>query len=237
MLLKKTPFRIIYAVIVISLLSACSTGNKFASSFGKRKYIKGYYLDMPSNTPKVAELPGLKKLKEHAIIGTAGNSPQQTTKTGEANTLLKAPLRIWSKPANSIKVVVKHLIPIENTSSTILHTALSVLGDGGKHISDKDNSSDSGFSTMSLVCFIVAVALLLIAIIGIVALTQAGSLEVLIIFFIGLIIGGILDVVAMILAFIGIVLGEDQKYLGEIVLSINAAILLTIIILYATGHL
>jgi hypothetical protein len=31
------------------LFAACGTGNKFASSFGKRKYTKGYFVDMPSS--------------------------------------------------------------------------------------------------------------------------------------------------------------------------------------------
>lgn len=34
-------------LIIVVLFSACSSGNKFASSFGKRKYTKGYYVDNP----------------------------------------------------------------------------------------------------------------------------------------------------------------------------------------------
>ena len=50
---------IITCLVIACMLSSCSTGNKFASSFGKRKYLKGYYMDMPSgiNEPEIAVKP------------------------------------------------------------------------------------------------------------------------------------------------------------------------------------
>jgi hypothetical protein len=43
----KTYF--LFGIVTVFLLSSCGLGNKLASSFGKRKYTKGYYIDMPSS--------------------------------------------------------------------------------------------------------------------------------------------------------------------------------------------
>jgi len=36
-------------ILFVVLFSSCGQGNKFASSFGKRKYTKGYFVDRPSS--------------------------------------------------------------------------------------------------------------------------------------------------------------------------------------------
>jgi hypothetical protein len=38
-----------WVICIAVVFTSCSTGNKFASSFGKRRYTKGYYVDVPSS--------------------------------------------------------------------------------------------------------------------------------------------------------------------------------------------
>jgi hypothetical protein len=47
---RKQGLYFLLFMFVASMLSSCTTGNKFASSFGKRKYLKGYYADVPAGT-------------------------------------------------------------------------------------------------------------------------------------------------------------------------------------------
>jgi hypothetical protein len=55
----KPLFRNILALFLLAnMLMSCSTGNKFASSFGKRKYTKGYYVDFiskPKAEPRITQ--------------------------------------------------------------------------------------------------------------------------------------------------------------------------------------
>ncbi len=46
-------------ILIAIILGGCASSNKFAASFGKRKYMKGYYMDKPSGTEAVsAKEPG-----------------------------------------------------------------------------------------------------------------------------------------------------------------------------------
>jgi uncharacterized membrane protein len=57
---RKQGLHFLLFILVAGILSSCSTGNKFASSFGKRKYLKGYYVDVPSESkePVIAASTG-----------------------------------------------------------------------------------------------------------------------------------------------------------------------------------
>ena len=59
---------------LVLLLSSCGSSNKFTSSFGKRKYMRGYYLDLPSSA------------KEPIITATAPNKPIHTPTVLNDNT-------------------------------------------------------------------------------------------------------------------------------------------------------
>ncbi len=47
---RKQGLYFILSIAIAGMLSSCSSANKFASSFGKRKYEKGYYRDAPTAT-------------------------------------------------------------------------------------------------------------------------------------------------------------------------------------------
>jgi hypothetical protein len=66
--MKILNYKILFSLLVMVILVGCSTGNKFASSFGKRKYTKGYYFDLAGtkrNPDKLAiTQPKLEKVRE-----------------------------------------------------------------------------------------------------------------------------------------------------------------------------
>ena len=56
----QAPFhKLLFYTLVIALLAGCSTGNKFASLFGKRRYTKGYFADIPSRQKATQSMPGI----------------------------------------------------------------------------------------------------------------------------------------------------------------------------------
>jgi hypothetical protein len=46
--------RIALVALIAIILGGCSSSNKFAASFGKRKYMKGYYMNKPSGNETVS---------------------------------------------------------------------------------------------------------------------------------------------------------------------------------------
>ncbi|HXB12320.1 MAG TPA: hypothetical protein VNZ45_10060 [Bacteroidia bacterium] len=50
---RKQRLSFLLCIVVAGMLISCSSNYKFASSFGKRKYLKGYYLDVPAETKEV----------------------------------------------------------------------------------------------------------------------------------------------------------------------------------------
>ena len=63
---------------MIGLLSGCSSGNKFAASFGKRKYTKGYFVDNPSKVKTESRIT-LSENNSHEIIRGNRISPVSRT--------------------------------------------------------------------------------------------------------------------------------------------------------------
>ncbi len=218
MLLKKTPFRIIYAIIVISLFGACSTGSKFASSFGKRKYIKGYYLDVPSSTPKVSELPGVKKLIESPVIAGNSNLFEKKISNLEPARFVKTFLQqTFAKTAKHNSAITKPITSIEKAPS-ITNIVLSIQGDGGRHTGDNATTTTGKLSKASLIAFLIFIVFVLIAII---LAAATGSLAYL--WILGL--SYLIDLVAVILAIIALIQNEEGKNLAIIVLVLNGLLI------------
>ncbi|HXB13205.1 MAG TPA: hypothetical protein VNZ45_14560 [Bacteroidia bacterium] len=233
--MKKLSKHIIWAIITISLFSACSSGNKFASSFGKRKYIKGYYQDMPSNTPKVAGVSEEKKPISNSIITISSNLVEKKTSAPELAKLVKAFLEQASrKTIKSSYALLKHGTLIGYAPS-ILNSLLSVQTDGDKPTGDKEKKSNNKFSMAGFWCFLTAIGFILISIAAAVVFAADGGFA-LVIFAIAGIIAIILDVVAMILAFIGIAIGEDRIVFADFVLFINLIVLIIVIAAFAGSH-
>lgn len=54
-------FYFLWLILIAFVFASCGTSNKFASSFGKRRYTKGYYVDAPS------------AIKSHSTVNSFGN--------------------------------------------------------------------------------------------------------------------------------------------------------------------
>lgn len=68
------PFKLLLVTTaIIGLLTGCSTSNKFASSFGKRRYTKGHYFDLAGNKRNTDKLV----LTEPKPLKTAEIEPKQ----------------------------------------------------------------------------------------------------------------------------------------------------------------
>jgi len=72
--LKINSSKLITAILLASLFASCNTGNKVVSSFGKRKYTKGYYFNSVAH--KAPELP--------AIVASGTNNQAISYKEKEA---------------------------------------------------------------------------------------------------------------------------------------------------------
>jgi hypothetical protein len=64
-------------VVLVLFLSGCSTGNKFASSFGKRHYTKGYFLNRAGSGETVHEKTERETVNRNSV--GAGNRKSETT--------------------------------------------------------------------------------------------------------------------------------------------------------------
>ena len=92
-------------IALAAIISSCNTGNKVASSFGKRKYTKGFYLDthrkpdLPVITANTISTVKNKPLKEK------NNIPRLSfqTPSSSVNTLINLPKNSISKISNSVK--------------------------------------------------------------------------------------------------------------------------------------
>ena len=126
----------IYLLFITVLLASCSTGNKFACSFGKRRYTKGFYINMPGKIAAVSKhipalsispVPSVKALP----LRIAG---EQNIKT----TLLSVP----GKPslASCLSSVVIH--------KKLLHNNSSISSGGAADDNNKSKKSEINFAAI-----------------------------------------------------------------------------------------
>jgi hypothetical protein len=148
----------VVCLFALVLFSSCTTSNKFAASFGKRKYNKGYYVDVPDKAPKVA-----------ANLTTATQSDNTTKDLESTSTTLSAPenhLDVKAAPVMqpvSAKPSVKAK-PIQTTVSVApAKVAESVKGDGGGRHSDSGSSDDRSFGVNGFLFVVLGYLLALIA--------------------------------------------------------------------------
>ena len=52
--INKLPLKLFAGLIILSFFASCNSGNKVVSSFGKRKYTKGYFFNAPQSNKVVA---------------------------------------------------------------------------------------------------------------------------------------------------------------------------------------
>jgi hypothetical protein len=200
--------------MAISLFSACSTGNKFASSFGKRKYIKGYYMDIASNSPKVSAVTEIKKPIESPVVVTSINPTGKKTILSESIQLIKTCFtKVTSKASQPSQLLAKPGISVEKTPPTIN----SIQVDGGKHTNEGSSGSGSSFNYLSLgflVLLILTVTLTLLFLVFAAANTLAA-------YDTSLILSDLLiasDILSILIAAIALARNEDGKKLAKVVL-------------------
>src|SRR5690348_15694079 len=77
----KRLYPLLFLAATLSIFS-CNTGNKLASSFGKRKYTRGYFTDVPASvgtpnsmniTVHESKTENLNKPKEYSVENTEAN--------------------------------------------------------------------------------------------------------------------------------------------------------------------
>jgi hypothetical protein len=148
----------LYFLLCIALLASCTTGNKFASSFGKRKYNKGYYVDVKGKAPKVATNTTAAIQNDNAKDIEIGTS----TLALPVNhlSLKAAPVMQYVAAKPPVKAKLIH----PTVSVAPAKVAESVKGDGGAQDSKNNHKvlGILGFSLVMVAYLIIGVALLLI---------------------------------------------------------------------------
>jgi hypothetical protein len=106
---------------LIGLLSGCSSGNKFAASFGKRKYTKGYFVDNPSKVKTESRIT-LSENNSHEIIRGNRISPVSRTIAlhNAIDTAVQKPLPVGERRHTFYRGTVQK----QNATSIISNTRL-----------------------------------------------------------------------------------------------------------------
>jgi hypothetical protein len=212
---------IVFLAIVI-LVSGCGTGNKFASSFGKRKYNKGYYWDVPS----------------HAVAIKAANNPIQYTneqpikaRSFVANAEKSATVNQVQKQVEQAYSIIAARPEVEKQSGlgalakikAIEEKYIQQSNGDGRHITDtKVGASTKGASGTAFTFFILALASLVAAIIVSLFVEGAAYDPALFDIVVGILaLGIILDIIAFIIALIAVIRGDKKRGLAWIVIGFN----------------
>jgi hypothetical protein len=87
--------------VIAGMLASCSSSNQFASSFGKRKYTKGYYVDAPSSIKESVSSNKTAVIAKNSDLAVKENVV--TTKT------------VTSAPVNAIQAKASSVVLAKNT--------------------------------------------------------------------------------------------------------------------------
>lgn len=193
---------VILLLAIILVLSSCSQGNKFASSFGKRKYTKGYFVNAPGSihNPVASQSVEISApaSKKEAISITEGE---------QRNESLIIPVTshsLWRSPEKTVVLTGKCNAHPQSAGLTKMPI---VNGDEPKDNSVKKSSSDVNY----------------VAIIGL-ALSIAGVTIAA--------IDGFLPILATVFIIVGAVLCIYSLFLNKIYWNWLAIVGLSIIILF-----
>lgn len=98
----KNLFPVVGVVAIAAMLSSCGTSNQFASSFGKRRYMKGYYFNGSSKEKAVASAKTNAPISNQTSVTKTTVAANATT----SNTAVKAQAQN-SNQVNTFVPVVK----------------------------------------------------------------------------------------------------------------------------------
>jgi hypothetical protein len=190
----------------VALLYGCSTQTKFASSFGKRRYTKGFYCDRAGAIKQVASANAAKAIEPMPVLA---KSHEVDIKIGEEinHTILPVAIKI-SNRAIGIKHQSRSQYLTTFQSQPQVFPAISSINshhfnkaDGGGGSTDNGSLSISG-GVLAIVCPLLLYFGAILAILG----SGGTSIVGLVLFgFIGDIVGVVLCVVA---------LANNDKYSG-----------------------
>ncbi len=110
--MKMKNFQFAVAMTAIAgMLASCSSTNQFASSFGKRKYTKGYYVDAPSSVKEVvssnktvliAKNNNLTVKENPVSTKTVSSAPLIAIQAKASSVLAKSTMKSANKATESI---------------------------------------------------------------------------------------------------------------------------------------
>jgi hypothetical protein len=108
----KKLFYFITVTTTLSFLASCTSSGNMASSFGKRKYTKGYYIDMPSTNNNTA-IANTQAPESHATLTVTKNT--SSTETISPAIAIKKTSEVVYKTPKATKSV--SAIPVVNNAA------------------------------------------------------------------------------------------------------------------------
>jgi hypothetical protein len=115
------------SILFVVLLSSCSQSNKLASSFGKRKYTKGYFVERPSPHPEIFTANIASSLPSHVIpIQIKLNRISISTPSKESPLVIKANRESSKQENNILRTVI--------ASDSVNQSQIGVWGKHDKEI-------------------------------------------------------------------------------------------------------
>lgn len=174
--LKLSILKIICFGVLITLFASCNTGNKFASSFGKRRYTKGYYFNrIARKSVKIQPVIAANKNRERGInpVATIKNViDNKAVYLFSSVSLISSQSQRKAQPLgvnNNLKAVVQN-VPIPIESGVPGHGNTTEVN-SNKH--DGEAQAGLGLSILSIILaivggigFILVIPALIFSIIG-----------------------------------------------------------------------
>ena len=125
----KSERLLISCLLAVIVLSGCAGGNKFASSFGKRKYTKGYFWNIPAdagtvetkNTGNISNdvvIEPVKKAQAEPIVQKPQIVSNESPKANKPKHVVAKDHIVRSFIAKSVKMVVAEPKPTETATIT-----------------------------------------------------------------------------------------------------------------------
>jgi len=98
--------KLIFYFLIVTLLAGCSSNNKFASSFGKRRYSKGYYTDVAAAISK----PITTHNKAAPVDGRAQKTNTARASTGNQYTIVDKQIHTFTAQVARQKNILAPII-------------------------------------------------------------------------------------------------------------------------------
>jgi hypothetical protein len=107
---------VISALGIIAMLMSCGTSNRVASSFGKRKYMKGYFFNNPSTSEAVAKYDNIVKPTVPAELNKPVQVATESTIT-QPVVIVSSTKHEKKQNAQSVKLAVKAIATVASNNT------------------------------------------------------------------------------------------------------------------------